>query len=105
MKKKEARPPTDDMSSRRPATAWSEAAKGLLKSEMARRNVSYAQLAMLLERDGVPASAESLVTRVNRGQFTFAFFIQAVTAMGCETVHLTGLRHDGGKFSVPSNTR
>lgn len=99
MKKKEARPPTDDMSSRLPASEWSEAAKRLLKAEMERHNVSYSQLAALLERDGVPASAESLVTRVNRGAFTFAFFIQAVTAMGCDTVHLAGLRHDRGPKS------
>lgn len=59
---------------------------------MKRHDFTYAELAALLRLDGEHATADSLMTRVNRGSFTFAFFIQAVTAMGGDAVHLAQLR-------------
>jgi hypothetical protein len=76
---------------KRPRTVWNEHAKRLLQGEMARRGITYKQLARLLEAEGETDSDQSLMTRVNRGSFSLAFFLQAVRAMGTNTLDISHL--------------
>lgn len=74
----------------RPDATWNAYAKGLLRGEMERHDVSYKELALLMgERSGTNESPTALITRINRGTFTLAFFLEAVVAMGTKTIDLS----------------
>lgn len=78
----------------RPKTIWNQHAKHLLQAEMRKRGVGYKQLARLLE-DGTRTDSEaSLMTRINRGTFSFAFFLEAMRVMGAESVDISHIRID-----------
>ena len=61
----------------------------ILRSEMVRRGVSYADLAMMLAEVGVDASEASIRNKVSRGAFTADFFLSVLAVMGVETLRLT----------------
>ena len=69
-------------------TDWEEMAKGLLRGEMARRSVTYAQLADRLAAIGIDENERNLRNKVSRGKFTAGFLIHCLTAMGIETLSL-----------------
>lgn len=61
--------------------------KWLLVQTMKRRDLTYKDLANLL-RDtyGVDYDAKVLGTKISRGRFSAAFFVQALLAMDCEGI-------------------
>jgi uncharacterized protein DUF6471 len=63
-------------------------AKNILKGELKRRGLTYAQLADKLAKIGVEENERNLNNKISRGGFTAAFFIQCLEAIGCETVHV-----------------
>ena len=63
-----------------------EAAKGMLKAELKRHNLTYEHLADRLKRAGVEESEVSIRNKVSRGSFSFAFALQAFAAIGVELV-------------------
>ena len=63
-------------------------AKNLLKGELKRRGVTYAQLAEKLTALGVPESERNLNNKISRGGFTAAFLLQCMTVIGAHTVRL-----------------
>lgn len=68
---------------------WTAHVKGILKAELARRHVSYRDLAQKLHEIGVKGESErNLANKIARGSFTAVFFVQCLTAIGCHTVHL-----------------
>lgn len=67
---------------------WQAKVKGLLKAELKRRNLSYADLAEKLSAMGIEDSGRNISNRVSRGTFTAIFFIQCMEAVGCRTIHL-----------------
>lgn len=67
---------------------WQAHVKGLLRAELARRNLSYAELAEKLAAIGVRDNERNLSNKIGRGTFTAIFFVQCMEAMGCKTVHL-----------------
>jgi hypothetical protein len=72
-----------------PATQAFEAkAKNILKGELKRRGVTYAQLAEKLAEIGVKETDRNLNNKISRGGFTAAFLIQCLEAIGCKTLHL-----------------
>jgi hypothetical protein len=71
-------------------TDWEEKAKGLLRAEMARKGVTYAQLVEKLATIGVDENERNLRNKVSRGKFTAGFFIQCLTALGCSSLRLEG---------------
>jgi Domain of unknown function (DUF6471) len=60
----------------------------MLRSELARRNLTYTDLAERLRKMGVEDTPKNLSNKVARGMFTAAFFIQCMHALGCRTIHL-----------------
>ena len=67
---------------------WAERAKGLLKAELKRRNVGYRDLADKLTADGTPESERNIANKISRGGFTAAFFLQCLSAIGCQTLRI-----------------
>lgn len=67
---------------------WQGMAKGILKAELKRRNLSYRDLAEKLKAVGVNETERNLTNKISRGSFTAAFFLQCLTAIGVNTVRL-----------------
>jgi hypothetical protein len=63
-------------------------AKNLLKGELKRRGVTYAQLAEKLKELGVQENERNLNNKISRGGFTAAFLIQCLTAIGATSLRL-----------------
>ena len=67
---------------------WNSVAKGLLRSEMAKRNMRAPDLAAALEAIGISERADNLKNKIGRGQFSAAFLLQCLRAMDVKTLHL-----------------
>lgn len=67
---------------------WSGYAKGVLRAEMTRKQISYADLVELLAKEEVKESEANLRNKVSRGSFTAAFLFQCLAVMGVKTLHL-----------------
>ena len=63
-------------------------AKGLLKAELKRRNMTYADLVGALWKLGVKEEEHNLRNKVARGKFTAAFFLQCLSAIGATSLRL-----------------
>lgn len=67
---------------------YEEVAKNLLKAELKRRGVTYAQLAERLAGIGVHETERNLNNKISRGGFSAAFFLQCLRAAEVEEVRL-----------------
>ena len=67
---------------------WNERATNLLKSEMARAGVGYDELISRLQGVGIDEGYKGLANKINRGAFSFVFFIQCMKALGITEVRL-----------------
>lgn len=67
---------------------WSAYAKRVMRSEMQRVGMSYADLVIALDATGVKESEANLRNKVSRGSFTAAFLFQCLRVMGVKTLHL-----------------
>lgn len=67
---------------------WAEYAKGLLKAELKRRNLSYRDLAEKLTALGIPETERNLANKISRGGFTAAFMLQCMAAIGVQNLRL-----------------
>lgn len=74
-----------DMSER---TDWEAKARGIIRGEMARQNVTYAQLVERLAEIGVQEDERNLRNKVSRGKFTAAFLLQCMSAMEARSISL-----------------
>jgi hypothetical protein len=63
-------------------------AKNLLKGELKRRGVSYAQLAEKLAEIGVHETERNLANKLSRGGFSAAFMLECLTVIGADTLRL-----------------
>ena len=71
-----------------PDTEWEARVKGILKSELKRRNVSYAQLVDKLAAIGVVDSEPNIRNKLSRGKFTAVFLLQCLEAIGSTSLRL-----------------
>jgi len=69
---------------------WRAQVKGLLKSELKKRNLSYGDLAEKLGEIGIQENERNISNKIGRGSFTAVFFIQCLEAIGARTLHLNG---------------
>lgn len=69
-------------------TDWEERAKGILRAEMARKSITYAQLIDLLAEKGIEDNERNLRNKVSRGKFTAGFLLQCLSALGCTSLQL-----------------
>ena len=68
---------------------WEDRVKGLLKAELKRRNVTYAELVGKLADLGVMDSEPNIRNKISRGKFTAVFLVQCLEAIGASTVRLS----------------
>ncbi|MBN9309310.1 DUF6471 domain-containing protein [Devosia sp.] len=63
-------------------------AANLLKAELKRKGVTYAQLVEKLAAIGVDEKEVNVRNKLSRGKFTAAFLLQCLTAIGVATLKL-----------------
>jgi len=67
---------------------YEEKAKNLLKAELKRKGVTYAQLVENLDALGLQETERNLANKISRGGFTAAFLLQCLNAIGAKNLHL-----------------
>ena len=67
-------------------TDWETKAANLLKAELKRKGVTYAQLVEKLSAIGISEKEVNVRNKLSRGKFSAAFLLQCLTAI--ETEHL-----------------
>ena len=82
--------PTNEFKSNPVTQEYETKAKNLLKGELKRRGLTYADLAEKLQQIGVSETDRNLNNKIARGGFTAAFFLQCLIAIGCQTLRLQG---------------
>jgi hypothetical protein len=73
----------------KPLTQEYEAkAKNLLKGELKRRGLTYAQLVEKLAALGIEENERNLTNKISRGGFTAAFMLQCLIAIGSKDIRI-----------------
>jgi hypothetical protein len=67
---------------------WQDRVRGMLRAELARRNLNYVDLAIRLRAIGIEDTPKNLSNKIARGMFTAAFLMQCMRAIGCRTIDL-----------------
>jgi hypothetical protein len=67
---------------------WQKQATNMLKAEITRRGISYDQLQKMLDQIGVEETANSINVKINRGAFSFVFFLQIMKAISAKTLRI-----------------
>ena len=69
-------------------TNWEARAANLLKAELKRKGVTYAQLVDRLSAIGVDEKEANVRNKLSRGKFSAAFLLQCLEAIGCTSLSL-----------------
>ena len=69
-------------------TEWERRAANLLKSELKRKGVTYAQLVEKLDAIGISEKEVNVANKLSRGKFSAAFMLQCLNALQTVTLHL-----------------
>ena len=67
---------------------WNRLACNLLKSELAKAGIGYEELIRRLSEIGVTESYKGIANKINRGAYSFAFFMQCMKALSITTIRL-----------------
>jgi 3-mercaptopyruvate sulfurtransferase SseA len=67
---------------------WQALVKGILKGELARRDLSYADLADKLGEIGIKENRRNITNKVGRGNFSAVFLVQCLEAIGVKTIRI-----------------
>ncbi len=67
---------------------WEDQVKNLLKAELKKRGVTYAQLVDKLADIGVSETEPNIRNKLARGKFTAVFLVQCLTAIGANQLSL-----------------
>lgn len=70
-------------------TGYELLAANLLKAELKRRGVTYAQLVDKLAAIGIDEKEVNIRNKLSRGKFTAAFFLQCLASIGIQQVNLS----------------
>ena len=69
-------------------TDWEAKVQGLLKAELKKKGITYAQLVEKLAAVGVSETEPNIRNKLARGKFTAAFMLSCLTAIGAHTLRL-----------------
>lgn len=67
---------------------WEKMAAALLKAELKRKGVTYAQLVERLAHIGISEKEVNVVNKLSRGKFSVAFMLVCLEAIGLSQLHL-----------------
>lgn len=76
------------MKDKSPTAPYEERAKNILKAELKRRGITYAQLAEKLKTIGANENERNLANKISRGSFTAAFFMMCMDVIGANSLSL-----------------
>lgn len=68
---------------------WNEYSRGILKSKLAKHNVKLQDLVKALQAIGVNETYSSVSSKINRGAFSFSFFLQCMYALRINSINIT----------------
>lgn len=68
---------------------WADQAKRLLKVELAKQGLTYADLVGRLADVGVFDSEPNIRNKISRGKFTAVFLLQCLEAIGARSLQLS----------------
>jgi 3-mercaptopyruvate sulfurtransferase SseA len=71
-----------------PMIDWNAKAANLLKSELKRHGLTYADLIEKLAKIGVSEKEVNVRNKLSRGTFTAAYFLQILEALGVKELRL-----------------
>ncbi len=69
--------------------AYQDRARGLVKAELKKRNLTYRDLAERLTAAGTPDAEANIANKLSRGGFSAAYFLQCLEVIGCKNLSLT----------------
>ena len=69
-------------------TEWEMRAANLLKAELKRQGVTYAQLVVKLADIGISEKEVNVRNKLSRGKFSAAFMLQCLSAIGATNLRL-----------------
>ncbi|MCX7121708.1 MAG: DUF6471 domain-containing protein [Gammaproteobacteria bacterium] len=67
---------------------WTKKATNMIKGELTRRGIGYDELQEKMAVMGIEETANSINVKINRGSFSFVFFLQVMKAIGAKTLRL-----------------
>ena len=67
-------------------TDWELLAANMLKAELKRKGVTYAQLVVKLDALGISEKEVNVRNKLSRGKFTAAFLLQCLSAIGVSSL-------------------
>lgn len=67
---------------------WEDKVKRMLKAELTRKGITYAQLVGKLQDIGVMDSEPNIRNKISRGKFTAVFLVQCLEAIGATDLRL-----------------
>lgn len=67
---------------------WEKMAAGLLKAELKRKGVTYAQLVEKLADIGISEKEVNVANKLSRGKFSAAFMLACLSAIGVQSLSL-----------------
>ncbi len=70
-------------------TEWKNYVKGLLKAEIAKRNLNYVDIAERLKKIGVEETPQNISNKIGRGTFGAIFMMQILQVIGCTEIDIT----------------
>lgn len=69
-------------------TNWKDYTKGVLKAELAKRNINYTELAQMLGDRGIEESSQNISNKIARGTFGAIFMMQVLDTIGCDKLFI-----------------
>lgn len=69
-------------------TEWEAMAANLLKAELKRKGVTYAQLVEKLAAIGINEKEVNVANKLSRGKFSAAFMLACLSAIGSSRLYL-----------------
>jgi predicted amino acid-binding ACT domain protein len=79
---------------------WKEMATRLLRVEMQRSGVGFKELSRKLAELGIEVQGPQLSNKVNRGVFSFVFFLQCMRALDTDYIRIRDEQAASSKKSV-----
>jgi hypothetical protein len=67
---------------------WNRLACNLLKSELAKAGIGYEELIRRLAEIGITESYKGIANKINRGTYSFTFFMQCMKALNQKSFRL-----------------
>ena len=67
---------------------WKAQAKQIIRAELKRRNLSYADLAERMAAIGLKVNDRTLANKIGSGGFSAVFFLQVMEALGVKNLPL-----------------